>query len=316
MVANDGCFGLCGHPSYPSAAAGSRPFQLIHDMSEQEESLETEDWQKKQEMDALLCQAMDSLSLEERQKQKEILHGIDNSDVEDAALVDRAMEDLDVQLGTIKHNSMYEVAERINADYVSARSFRVMFLRANDHDPKASAEQMLRFFDLKYQLFGIEKLVEDITLADLNADDIARLKTGRVQLAGRDKSGRLVMTHFAGTVDSVESWMRVLFFVRMRALQVEDTQLRGVVAIWCALGDYKSTTNGKGYFEIFKAGKAIPLKRAAVHCCTDEMRQFVLSNVMVKLMKSNTMARLRVHYGSPMECQYQLSTFGIQSFQT
>ena len=201
-------------------------------------------------------------------------------------MVNRALQDLDVRLTSIKHDSMYEVAERINPEYVRAKDFRVMFLRANEYDPDASADQILRFFESKFRLFGIEKLVENITLADLSEEDIARLKMGLIQLAGRDSAGRQVIVHFGGEMNpgELESWLRVQYFVKMRALEEEETQLRGIVTIWCTVGDFKAPSgNGKAAGEILKAGKALPQKRSAIHICTDEVRQYMLFNVLVKL---------------------------------
>eukprot|EP00526_Cylindrotheca_closterium_P026840 CAMPEP_0113629714 /NCGR_PEP_ID=MMETSP0017_2-20120614/15428_1 /TAXON_ID=2856 /ORGANISM="Cylindrotheca closterium" /LENGTH=51 /DNA_ID=CAMNT_0000540129 /DNA_START=15 /DNA_END=167 /DNA_ORIENTATION=+ /assembly_acc=CAM_ASM_000147 len=51
-----------------------------------------------------------------------------------------------------------------------------MFLRGNRYDTKAAANQMLKFFETKQDLFGTEKLTKDITIEDLDEDDIACLK--------------------------------------------------------------------------------------------------------------------------------------------
>ena len=97
----------------------------------------------------------------------------------------------------------------------------------------------------------------------------------------------------------------------MRALRSEQTQLRGTVSIWYGLGRFGNKAGNTGYADSYKAARALPLKKAATHICVDEMHQALLANVLVKLMKNNMRARLRVHFGSQMECQYQLSTYGI-----
>jgi hypothetical protein len=50
---------------------------------------------------------------------------------------------------------------------------------------------MVRFFELKKRLFGAEKLVKDITLDDLDEDDMDTLETGCVQVSPLiDMAGR------------------------------------------------------------------------------------------------------------------------------
>ena len=72
----------------------------------------------------------------------------------------------------IEAGSVYDIAERMDPTYDNARAFRIMFLRANRYDVKASANQMLLFFELKQQLFGHDKLAKDITIHDLDEDNL------------------------------------------------------------------------------------------------------------------------------------------------
>lgn len=271
---------------------------------------------KHQELDALLSQAMNALTFEERQKQQEIVHGVDQT-VEDAAFTDFALQELDHHLSCIKEGSTYEMAERMDPKYVHDRAFRVMFLRANEYNSKESAEQMLRWFDLKHELFGENKLTKEIALEDLSDNDIASLKRGGLQMAGRDRSGRQVFITVGGLVGSTEfltiqNQLRATFYTLMKALKSEETQIRGTVGIWFAMGDFRNKTKkGKGEVELFKAESAIPRKRSVVHICVDDMHQALLCNALLRIMNHNFRARVKVHYGSQTEVQYTLSTYGI-----
>ena len=71
----------------------------------------TDDQRKdKQELDALLSQAINGLTFEERQKHLEVLHGVDQVS-EDAAFMDRAVQNLDQHLLDKKRKgSSYEIA--------------------------------------------------------------------------------------------------------------------------------------------------------------------------------------------------------------
>lgn len=269
--------------------------------------------QMKNEMDYLISQALNELSSEERQQQLEILHGIVDKIAEQESVLCQALWDLDHYLELIKQGSIYEIAEGMDPVYVRARPFRVMFLRANDYDAKAAADHLLRFFESKHELFGPEKLTKDITLFDFDKDDIACLKTGCIQLGGRDRSGRQVFVHFAGLMENLKAWLRVQYFVKMRALMAsEETQVRGTVSIWYAIGNFRNEWNGQEYLQSYKAARALPQKKAATHICVDDIQQqSLLCNVMVKAMKGDMRVRLRVHCGTQMECQFQMSTYGI-----
>ena len=284
------------------------------------ESLASEDRMKKQEIDEMLAQAMHGLTVEERQHQQDILHGVDPRIQEDETTLNSLLQDLDHFLSLANERRMlYETAQGMSPEYVNARHFRVMFLRANDYDPKAAADQMLRFFESKHQLFGPEKLVKDITLADLSKEDITCIQKGRLQLAGRDQSGRQIIVHFAGLPGAGESyltansWLRAQYFVVMRALLSEETQLRGTVCIWYGVGSFGNKASSQGYVDGFTACSVLPRKKQAIHVCVDDIHQYVMCSDVIKIMSGNMRARFRVHFGSQSDCQRHLGTFGISS---
>lgn len=250
-----------------------------------------EEQTKKREMDVLLAQAMTGLTLEEREETQEVIHGVMEEIIEDTAEIDNALQDLNGHLSFIKRGSMYEMAESMDPKYVNSRAFRMMFLRANEYDPKASAEQMIKFFELKHHLFGVGKLTKDIRMEDLNEEDIACLKDGWVQLGGRDRSRRQIIVIVASLLEAAKSLqiaIRVLYFVLMRTFQQSDeTQIRGNISIWYSAGQFSAKANGR-YCEAYMAAQALPQKKAAIHFCVEALRHVVLSNSlqMVKVSQS------------------------------
>jgi len=133
---------------------------------------------------------------------------------------------------------------------------------------------------------------------------------------GRDKSGRQTTILFGDVLadlvssKTVRNCLRAQYYVIMKALQSEETQTRGIVSLFYAIGNSKMKPL-KGFFETFTAGEALPRKGVAYHLCTDDMREYVLVSGGVKAMQANLRARMKVHFGSLTECQYQLSTYGI-----
>jgi hypothetical protein len=100
----------------------------------------------------------------------------------------------------------YLLAMSLSNKYVS--NFRLHFLRAEDYDPKSAAERMVRYFDTKCEIFGKDKLVKDIDLGDLGAEDMAALKSGFVMiLDDKDRSGRVIV--YSGAADKVSLESRV-----------------------------------------------------------------------------------------------------------
>jgi hypothetical protein len=163
-----------------------------------------------EEIDALIAQEMTRMSLEEREKALDDVHGILVVKDEDPDFVSSCLDELEDHLTTIKHNTAYALAEAISRQYVYDEKLRMMFLRADEYEPQQAAERMIRFFELKKSLFGVQKLVKDIVLDDLDEDDMATLKTGCVQVSPyRDTAGRPI----------------VLFFQRLRIYNVVENMV-------------------------------------------------------------------------------------------
>jgi hypothetical protein len=61
-------------------------------------------------------------------------------------------------------------------------------------DAEKAARRFVRFFDYKLDLFGPERLVKDILLNDLDADDMDCLMTGsHLVLKEKDRGGRTII---------------------------------------------------------------------------------------------------------------------------
>jgi hypothetical protein len=147
-----------------------------------------------EEIDALIAHEMTRMSLEERAKALDDVHGIGVVKDEDPALVISCLEELEDHLTTIKHNTAYALAEAISRQYVYDKKLRMMFLVAEEYEPKEAAERMIRFFEVKKSLFGVQKLVKDITLDDLDEDDMDTLRTSCAQVSPcRDTAGRPIV---------------------------------------------------------------------------------------------------------------------------
>lgn len=148
-----------------------------------------------EDVDLLIAKEMSNLSMKEREEAILDVHCVPGVKVENPEFVNFRLEELEHHLNIIKTaENAYSLAERINPQYVSSRKMRLMFLRAQSFVPEEAAKRMITFFEEKKRLFGIKKLVKDITLEDLGEDDMETLTSGYGQVSPlRDKARRPVI---------------------------------------------------------------------------------------------------------------------------
>lgn len=148
-------------------------------------------------IDSLIANALNQLSLDEREAVYYEMHGVAEITKETPELVQFSLNQLEAELDRIKHThpkgSAYKLAEDLSPDYVQDHELRMKFLRCEKFDIQKTSERFIRYFACKLLFFGKEKLCKNITLQDLNKDDLKALKAGYMQvLPIRDRSGRAV----------------------------------------------------------------------------------------------------------------------------
>ena len=145
----------------------------------------------------MLARDMNRLSVEEREKVFEDVHGIARVLDEPPEFIEACLALLEKELTNISNKVAYDLASSISKEYTSSKERKLMFLRAESFDPCNAASRMVRFFNEKYEMFGADKLTKDITLDDLDPDDIAALERGFFQvLPEKDRAGRKVLCVF------------------------------------------------------------------------------------------------------------------------
>ena len=144
--------------------------------------------------DALMAKELTHLSIEERERVFEEVHGVAQIIEESEGFVARKLEQLEEEIGKCRRKRAYEQALFLNPEYAQNMKFRLMFLRADRFDPSKAAKRVIKFFELKLDLFGINKLVKDITMDDLNTDDLVSLNAGsHFFLKNYDRAGRRIL---------------------------------------------------------------------------------------------------------------------------
>jgi hypothetical protein len=134
------------------------------------------------ETSALLAKEMNDLSIEEREKVLEDVHGV-------ARVVDEPAK--------LPMHSCYNLAQSLDKQYIESDKLRLLFLRATSFEPYPAACRMESFLEQKLELFGREKLTRTIAYDDLDPDDVETLEHGMFQQLGeRDHAGRKIIAMF------------------------------------------------------------------------------------------------------------------------
>jgi hypothetical protein len=186
----------------------------------------------------------------------------------------------------------------------------MMFLRANRHDPDAAAKNILQFLEIKRSLFGQDKLVKKITLDDLDEDDVKNIEAGGLQISPcMDRSGRKIFLMFPSLRRKtlIESELRARYYVIMSLLESEETQINGVVIIYYDAAQMQTDQRASQPGLLWN----LPVNVAGIHFCFSKLTSYILVSLLVYGLPVKFRPKVRVHYGSSMECVYKLESFGI-----
>jgi hypothetical protein len=145
-------------------------------------------------IDKMIADELSGLSIKEREKVYEDVHGVLTQVEETPDLVFDSLIQLDKELDSIPSKEAYNSARNISEEYVCDRKFRLSFLRAEYFEVKKAASRMVRYFENKLYLFGTEKLTKNIGLDDMDENDMNSMEAGVIQiLPQRDTSDRAVV---------------------------------------------------------------------------------------------------------------------------
>lgn len=271
------------------------------------------------EVDVHIAQALNRLSMKERDQVFHDLHGVNDVIPETPDFVATKVQELQSNLMFLKDRhpkaKAFHMALEQQSSFVFDTIFQLMFLRAESFHVAKAADRMIRFFDLKLFLFGPDALCHDITMDNLSKEDANSLKAGFLQLLPfRDRAGRAVIIFLPAfqTYAAAENMSRILFYMFMCALEDEETQRRGMACIIYGVGESViSRTDLKTVVQGAWIQSVVPVKTCSLHHCISDtnIRRFI--NVSMKFFGEETKARAKMHHGTHVECVYALMTYGI-----
>jgi hypothetical protein len=152
------------------------------------------DWKQ---VESLLTQELNQMSLKERELTYEEVHSVDKMIDEPTEFVTERQKALERELRMIPIKPAYDQAEQISKVYVTDQKLRLQFLRAEYFNARKAAHRLVSFMEGKLHFFGPEVLARPIYLSDLDDDDFESLKSGfRQLLPSRDRAGRAILLHY------------------------------------------------------------------------------------------------------------------------
>src|SRR6056300_1010636 len=144
-------------------------------------------------VDDMIASHMERLSVDDREKVYMDVHAVPDTVTETPELIHLSLLDLQNEIELLPDKQAYNLAERLSSEYVHDRDFRLAFLRCEKFDCAKAALRIIRHFQMKLDLFGVEKLVMHITQDDLDVEDMEALysSSGRF-LNAFDSAGRII----------------------------------------------------------------------------------------------------------------------------
>ncbi|CAJ1936694.1 unnamed protein product [Cylindrotheca closterium] len=272
--------------------------------------------------EALLASEMSQLSVEERSKALDDLHCVGEELQETPEMIQKLLAEFEMAVQK-ERNPIYEMAINQNRTYVEDPTFRLRFLRAKLYNVHEAVRKMMSLLECKAKYFGDDKVARDITLDDLSEEDKQLMLSGVFHIQdGRDRNGRLIV-HFFGKLLSrckADVMIRFSYYFFVNILSsIPDVQRKGIVAVYndatlpgetFTMPGFNFIRESQGFFD------SVPTRYSGIHYCLQaKSHHLALNNALVSLflngVPQHARVRTRIHYGSIMELQYQLQSFGI-----
>jgi len=150
-----------------------------------------------EDADAMMAHAMAQLSVHEREEVYNDLHGVADEIVETPEMIDEAINRMKLELSMMSTETTaaaYQQALVQDSTYVHDYKSLLAFLRAERFDAARAASRFAKFYSVKLEGFGVEKLTKDIYQEDLTQQERDGLYDSmNLQLPFRDRGGRSVL---------------------------------------------------------------------------------------------------------------------------
>ncbi|KAL3934792.1 MAG: hypothetical protein SGBAC_009560 [Bacillariaceae sp.] len=240
-------------------------------------------------VDSMIAQQMSNMTVQDREQAYLDVHGISPVVEETPELISTKLMEMENHIRKQRRREAYDIAESMNPQYVQNPEFRLMFLRADLFNAQNAAIRVIRHFETKRTLFGVEKLAVEITQDDLDKETMDSLYVGYSQyLRTPDRSGRIISV-WVGNADH-ESY----------SITALHAQKNGIVSLLYMLSRESGTPFPyDAAVELPRLAGAIPTRVAAFHMAHNNKWLSPLLAFIKSSFGLVTRIRIRTHYGKP-----------------
>ena len=273
----------------------------------------------------LIANELNKLSVQERERLYDEIHGVACLQNETPEFIEDIMKKFDIALANQIPRPKRLALERaifLKPHLLKDTKFKLMFLRADYYDPRKAALRLAEFFDNKRQLFGDHRLVKPIRLEDLTEEEIRLFRTGfYMMLPHPDNSGRPIWISDYLKTDFRRplALKRISWYMVMKTLEEnEDAQLKGVSNIYWGSEDCPYNVQGLSLGQITEGLKdwgsvipRLPCRVTSDHFCFSSCERKNFLSLIRAALGKHLRLRVRTHFGSGVEIQYSLLTYGI-----
>eukprot|EP00531_Pseudo-nitzschia_arenysensis_P004035 CAMPEP_0116157070 /NCGR_PEP_ID=MMETSP0329-20121206/23154_1 /TAXON_ID=697910 /ORGANISM="Pseudo-nitzschia arenysensis, Strain B593" /LENGTH=492 /DNA_ID=CAMNT_0003654165 /DNA_START=65 /DNA_END=1540 /DNA_ORIENTATION=- len=277
-------------------------------------------------MEKLWARELYELSLKERETISDELHGVsvsdknanhekDWSEEQYRFCLDAFQDEVNTKI-PFEDKQSYLTGLELRSSYITSSDFRLGFLRTERYDIEKAAKRYCRCLNFLMDFFGKFALMRPLLMSDLTKKETKFLREGYVQiLPSRDRLGRRILVQlgsYGGDQYSELEKFRVNVYLIFSIL---STDVTGVVSLASFTRGAESAMRGEAgtiskLIKTFFA--AVPLRWSAAHLCIPDDPMFhMLKALVLFFLGLNGRRMLRIHTGTPLECDYKLRSFGI-----
>lgn len=278
------------------------------------------------EFDDSIARQVNQLTMEERARMYEEIHGVAEEIIETPELIASKLRDLyDLLEVSPGKPEAYYLAMQRNQDYIRRMEFGLMFLRAERFQVAKAVTRLLLFLQKKLEYFGLDALTRRLRLSDLSMEEQVTLGKGAFQvLPFRDRSGRVVffecvLTGKKALFTDIGHYFKVKTFLCIWVFEKDEYgQKNGCIHILWQVGDIRYedvVIDQKWVGEANSIGQWLPIRVCAVHICNDIVDDDPIKEFWTRLVIVNSAPEIRfcfqVHRGSVEELMFKLRTYGV-----
>jgi len=267
-----------------------------------------------------LAEDLNALSVKDRQRMDEEIHGVADVNPELPDFVTEKLAAVRLEIQKLYPSQglrrAYDRAVFLRPQIESDDTFLLMLLRAKRFDARDAACVLLQYFSSKLDLFGDKLLGQKITWNDLTPTEQERVKAGGyLHLKGVEPKGRVILFARVSYWDLSDpiSLVRGMWYINSAIEDDDEQQRKGAIMMMDLTGPFRHTPVEivKFFAMIQKHMETVLFRVDCVHLLYDNPALDSFFKSLFGVSRADLRVRNRCHFGSSLEIQYSLRTFGI-----